>query len=641
MARKCAGQVFANSRVGHGAIALVLPRAGWKRTLHGTAGLDSRPIQGSSQGLASVFGVRQPGANVMLPMRRGCRTALSAPGANCDDARMAYEPGSSGGCGRSLPTHVVAVCMVLLAAACSSSGDDPASETRSPSPTTTTTTTTTTAFTSVEWPTDGWPATTPEKQGMESTALADLVDWMAGHGGFDSITIIRNGHVVLDTTIYPFPDDTGHGLYSVTKSVTGTLIGIAIDRGLLAGVDVRVVDVLAQAAPQTVDESLAAMTVEDLLTMRSGLECHDQGARILPEIIIHEDWATQVLRLPILVEPGTRFHYCNWDSYLLSAVVTEVTGMPAAAFADEALFGPLGIREYTWPTNADGVTIGFADLVLEPADAAKLGYLYLRDGVWDGQQVVSSTWVAAATRSHTTTHGSAGYGYQWWIDGGGSGASARGHGGQRISIVPDLDLVVVLTAYLEPRQRTSLPDQLMQRVLLAVRPDPLDPDPEGNARLAAAVDAARRGPPSSPVTMPELADAIDGVRYEFRANEFQNEWFALTFEDQRAHLTIEGGTLGPLEPYLETFRGVVTRDGPVEYEIGLDGRFTVGESWGQPTGWRGRWHGDDRFVAEFKMLERANVRGSLEFTFEDGMVHLRFRDSMGDLDQTSTADRVD
>jgi CubicO group peptidase (beta-lactamase class C family) len=234
---------------------------------------------------------------------------------------------------------------------------------------------------------------------MDSGVLAEMVERIALLG-IDSVTVIRNGHVVLDAVVYPFPEDTGHIVHSCTKSVVGTLIGIAIDRGLLDGVHVPVVEVLAGSAPEVVDDRKAAMTVEDLLTMSSGLDCRDsylyrwEGMR---EMRASDDWSAHVLSLPMREEPGTAFEYCNGASFLLSAIITEVTGTSAAEFAEEVLFGPIGIGEYSWPADPDGITLGWGELVLRPADMARFGYLYLRGGEWDGMQVVPEAWVETAT----------------------------------------------------------------------------------------------------------------------------------------------------------------------------------------------------------------------------------------------------
>jgi CubicO group peptidase (beta-lactamase class C family) len=150
------------------------------------------------------------------------------------------------------------------------------------------------------WPTEGWPVATPEEVGMSSGVLADLVDNAMTQNRIDSITVVRNGYVVLDTYFYPFPEETAHNLRSATKSVTGTLVGIAIDQGLVAGADVPVVELLPDAAPAEVEEPKAAMTVEDLLTMSSGLSCAD------PARTESDDWAAHALARPMVGEPRSQ-----------------------------------------------------------------------------------------------------------------------------------------------------------------------------------------------------------------------------------------------------------------------------------------------------------------------------------------------
>lgn len=244
------------------------------------------------------------------------------------------------------------------------------------------------------WPTAGRLASTPEDQGMDSEVLADLVEYVAAIDGIDSVTVVRNGSVVLDTVMYPFPEATGHVIHSVTKSIIGTLIAIAIDRGLLAGVEIPVVEILSDAAPKTVDELKASMTVEHLLTMSAGLDCREPDT-YMTEMVASGDWTRYLLTLPMVEEPGTRFQYCDGASHLLSAILTEATGMSAASFADEVLFEPLGITDYMWPAGPDGTSTGWGEIVLQPADMAKLGYLYLRGGAWDGDRVVSTDWITS------------------------------------------------------------------------------------------------------------------------------------------------------------------------------------------------------------------------------------------------------
>jgi CubicO group peptidase (beta-lactamase class C family) len=435
--------------------------------------------------------------------------------------------------------------------------------------------------------------------------LADLMEQATSMDGIDSITVVRNGYVVMDAVIYPFPEETAHNVYSCTKSVTGTLIGIAIDQGLIAGVDVPVVELLPDAAPANVDELKAAMTVEDLLTMSSGLRCRDSSLydrQGLFEMMESDDWAAHMLALPMLEEPGTRFEYCNGASELLSAILSEVTGMPAAEYADEVLFGPLGIADYVWPANPQGITMGSHALRLRPADMAKIGYLYLRDGWWDGEQVVSASWIEAATtaqiRAETNTSS---YGYQWWVDDGGD-VIALGYGGQYVIVVPDRDLVVVFTSGL-PENVSFRPRMLTEdSVVPAARSDePLPADPEAEARLAAAAAAAAAGPEPQIVELPETAAAIDGVRYEYRPNDWGLEWFAIQFLDDTA-----------------AWRGE-DAEGAYDLIMGLDGRFIVNDD--PPFALRGAWQTNTTFVIELHPIGEGE-RGTIYFSFADSSVQV-------------------
>lgn len=555
-----------------------------------------------------------------------------------DDGRMACVSASAAGTGGVSRWPVVVLCLVLLASACRGSDSGPSLVTSTPNTVSTTSTTDRRGW--------DWPVSTPEEQGMDSSVLAELIDEVVASGGIDSVTVVRNGYLVLDTVVYPFPEDSGHNVYSVSKSVTATLIGVAIDQGLLAGVDLPVVEVLAGSAPAVMDELKASMTVEDLLAMSSGLECRDSARydwQGIYEMMANDDWAAHVLALPMVEEPGTHFEYCNGATYLLSAIVTEVTGQPASEFAAEVLFEPLGITDYTWPTNPEGITMGFSDLVLEPSDLAKIGYLYLRDGEWDGNQVVSQSWIEAATTPHAPTNSflpGDEYGYQWWVDDA-DWVSARGHGGQFIFVIPVLDLVMSFTSALPPRQ-TYWPHLLVRDYgLRATKPGPLPPNPDGTDRLAAAVAAARSGPEPSPVDLPEMSSRISGVRYDSQINEYGHEWFTITFDQQAAHLAFQGAFAVVFEREysgaLLALRGIEGADEPIEVEIGLNGRYTYDSVWGLPSAWQGQWTGDKVFVVEFQTFGRQILRGSFEITFEDDTAHVVLREETRPQVETSTA----
>jgi CubicO group peptidase (beta-lactamase class C family) len=152
-----------------------------------------------------------------------------------------------------------------------------------------------------------------------------------------------------------------------------------------------------------------------------------------------------MLDKPMVAAPGSRFNYCSGCSHVLSAIVQGQTRMNTRDFAQRELFAALGIRDFAWDTDATGIPIGGWGLQLTPRDMAKLGYLYLHDGQWDGRQVISAAWVRAATARHTATDDLLGYGYQWWTYPTFGAYTALGRDGQTIFVVPDLDLVIVTT----------------------------------------------------------------------------------------------------------------------------------------------------------------------------------------------------
>jgi CubicO group peptidase (beta-lactamase class C family) len=161
------------------------------------------------------------------------------------------------------------------------------------------------------------------------------------------------------------------------------------------------------------------------------------------------DWVQYVLDKPMSQPPGSQFNYCSGCSHILSAILQQTTGMNPRDFAEQYLFQPLGITNIQWDTDAEGIPIGGWGLQLTPRDMAKLGYLYIQDGQWDGGQIVSAEWVENATRKHTETDGALGYGYQWWTYPSLAAYTALGRYGQTIFVIPDSDLVIVTTAGME------------------------------------------------------------------------------------------------------------------------------------------------------------------------------------------------
>ena len=441
---------------------------------------------------------------------------------------------------------------------------------------------------------------------MDSTLLAGILEEIEEQNhAIDSVTIIRNGYLVLDATFYPFPPDTPHIIHSCTKSVVGTLVGMLIGDGIIEGVHQRVVALVPTAVPEHADALKTTMTVRDLLTMSTGLQCRDSYLydwEGLGQMRASDDWAAHALGLEMTEQPGTRFEYCNGASHLLSRIISESAGVSAFDFATETLFSPLGISAVSWPENTAGVNHGWGDMRLRPHDMAKFGFLYLNDGWWDGEQRLPQGWVEEATSPHIsagTLNDS--YGYQWWVDD--TAYSALGFGGQYIIVAPSLFTSGLSGAdFSVPRQ---LFDQYVARAV--VGSGPLPDNEVANARISALVDAAAAPPaPVSPPPAPATAAAISGRRYMFEPNDGDFAWFEIEFGGEEARLKLED------------------RDGPIDVQIGLDGVPRVSDAWGNPWALAGQWVDQATLLIDWQIIGRA-ARGTFEFAFGDSGVVMDFK----------------
>lgn len=338
-----------------------------------------------------------------------------------------------------------------------------------------------------EWPTSGWQTSTPESQGMDSSVLKTMLETVQTQNyNIDSITVIRNGYLVLDASLFPYRQDSKHIIHSCTKSIVSILIGIAIDQDFIEGIQTPVLEFFPDRTVSNLDSDKKSLTLENLLTMTSGLECRDSYLYRwsgLNEMRGSDDWVQFMLDLPMEAAPGTKFEYCNGASFLLSAIITETTGMSSNEFAEINLFTPLGISDLSWPINPQGINIGWGELRMLPQDMAKIGYLYLNGGEWDGEQIVPTTWVEDSTRKYISATLEDGYGYQWWVDNSGV-YLALGYAGQFIFVVPEKELVVVFTSDLSDSDFYT-PQNLLNDYIIpaAVSPDPLPENPAAEAAL--------------------------------------------------------------------------------------------------------------------------------------------------------------
>lgn len=296
------------------------------------------------------------------------------------------------------------------------------------------------------WPTNGWRMALPQTQGMDPAKLQQMFAAIEDQNlTLHSVVIVRNSYIIAEAYFPPFEQNSQHELYSCTKSFVSALVGIAVADGRLAGVDEPVLAYFPDYDIANLDTRKSAMTIEHLLTMTSGLDW-PEGDPIYQQLWMSRNWAKFVLDRPMVTDPGIQFNYNSGCSHVLSAIVADQSGMLTQRFAQERLFAPLGISNVNWSVDSGGLAIGGWGLQITPRDMAKFGYLYLNEGVWDGQQIVPAAWVQASVKTHVETKGDFSYGYQWWTYPKWGAYAAKGRYGQTIFVIPEHNLIVVFTA---------------------------------------------------------------------------------------------------------------------------------------------------------------------------------------------------
>ncbi|MCR8635702.1 serine hydrolase domain-containing protein [Paenibacillus radicis (ex Xue et al. 2023)] len=345
------------------------------------------------------------------------------------------------------------------------------------------------------WPTKGWKTAKPEEHGVDSAALAEMVDQFKGHN-LHSFALIRNGYLLAEGYNQDTDADKRQPMYSVTKSFTSAITGMAIEEGILTGVDQKLKDFFPEVQE---DQKKANITLDNLLTMTSGLEWDNKGDRSSNEMADSPNWIKYVLNKPVVAQSGTVFNYSNGSSHLMSGILQEAIGIPISYYAKSKLFDPLGISNAAWGTDPQGVSVGGWSLQLTTRDMAKFGLMYLHEGQWDGQNIVPRKWVEASIKQRVKqpiidgTQG--GYGYFWWLKPIASEQNemldhdvfyASGSGGQRIFVIPDYNLILAVTA--DNQKEGYMPEQMLVKAALAVRSDkPLKASSEAEAKLAASL----------------------------------------------------------------------------------------------------------------------------------------------------------
>lgn len=469
------------------------------------------------------------------------------------------------------------------------------------------------------WPTKMWEVSTPEEQGMDSRALARLIDDVGTYKQ-DSVLIARNGKIVVDAYYAPYSAGIRHDLRSVTKSFLSTLIGALVQQGKLETVERPLLDFFADRSIANLDDRKKAITIQSLLDMASGIEWVERvhtPDESLSRMYASPDPTGFVLDQPMSGPPGERFYYKGGDTYVLSALINKVTGLNALEYARQELFAPLGITDVRWaPVDKQGVVTGEAGMRVTPHDMAKLGYLYLRDGVWDGKRIIPSAWVERARNGKLATSFGK-YANLWWSIPDKNVFMALGRHGQTIAVFPKLDVVAVLTGVVPDNEKRYPLAALIDHILGAVKSDkPLALDAEGASALRASLleAASEKASPVGPAS--DLVDALSSKTWRFGDNELriravglrlagENPTFELTVRDRQNN-----------------------RDTLLREPIGLDGR-----SRSKPANYafvanKGRWQDARTFVLERRFLGNGEM-AYWTLRFEGDQLNLAFRNTDG------------
>ena len=330
--------------------------------------------------------------------------------------------------------------------------------------------------------------------------------------------------------------------------------------------------------------------------MSSGLDCTGLPSEAtVQEMEASPDWVQFMLDRPMVDQPGHSFVYCGGNMHLLSAILQRATGMTALEFARQNLFEPLGFQEVAWPADPQGVNQGSGNLRMIPADMARLGFLFLQGGQWDGHQIVSNDWVANAVRPQVGST----YGYGWWINEGVAGQefNADGAGGQHIAVIPGLNIVLVTTGggfsidEVVPFLSPALVDMT----------NPLPANPAGVVDLNLVLEQISKAPlPQTPATLPVMAAHISGVNVEFESNLLQLKSLVLDFNDldeASVQFTFLDGSESPI--------AAIGLDGIYRMTpgVGLDRAIrTKMETEGLIVGLRGSWLDAQTFIIEYDTI---------------------------------------
>jgi CubicO group peptidase (beta-lactamase class C family) len=382
------------------------------------------------------------------------------------------------------------------------------------------------------------PRSTPEMQGISSAGISRFLEAVKQSGQeFHSIMILRHGNVVAEGWWGPYSSEHRQQLYSLSKSFTGTAIGLAVAEGLLT-VDDPIIKFFPDYLPNTISDNLAALKVRHLLSMSVG---HGKDSILLLEAsATGVPWEKTFLSLPVIFTPGSQFMYNSGASFMLSAIIKKITGQTAHEYLKPRLYKPLGITNTTWGENWEGINMGASHLRMPTEDIAKFGQLYLQKGTWGGKQLISKDWVAEASAKQMVngkndSSWGYGYGFQFWLNPPG-GFRADGAFGQYSMILPELDAVVAITSESIDTKKTM---QVVWDVLLPeMRDAPLPSNSADHKTLLKELKDLKYIPPQLGTNSP-VAEKISGKEFVLDKNPFDTKSVTLGFSGDTCVFTLK------------------------------------------------------------------------------------------------------
>lgn len=386
----------------------------------------------------------------------------------------------------------------------------------------------------------------PSEVGVDSRAvLGFLAELERRELSLDSLLIYRGGKLALEHYWWPYRADIPHTLHSATKSFVGTAVGFALAEGNIRLED-KLVSFFPEHLPESAGENLRAITIADLLTMRTG---HRVGLSGKTWRLLETSWVADFLSRDVDAEPGKAFTYSSASSHMLSAIVQRATGSSVAEYLGPRLFEPLGFSGHSWDTDPEGYCSGGNGLTLRSVDFLKWGVLHLNDGLWNGERILPEGWVAEATFWHVAQANSGswngaefvpaesadereGYGYQIWLTEHG-GYRASGMFGQDVFVFPEHDAVIVTTGSITHGLHRYLSGLVHEYLLPAFE---ASPSAASDTQLAAALADDNQAPePRSVDPEPVLAN----TRFTCEPNDDDLRTIAFTATDGVLTVTLE------------------------------------------------------------------------------------------------------